>query len=246
MTTSGTTAWNPVRDKVVYGALRLVGAYSAHSLPRSQQVLDTIDALDMMLKSWQTEGYLWLKKFIYVTLVAAQNSYDIGAASTDLVHMDVAAATDYLQRPVRVFFPVRYATDGTETPLGEPLSRSDWSNLPNKTTTGTVVKVYYDPQIAMGKLYVWPTPLTGVTDKIKMTVERAIEDVGADDSTYDLPPEALRMLKYNLALEISPEYSLPPKQFLIIKDAAQSLKMAFDGLQRDNTSVYFQPDFGGR
>ncbi len=245
MTTSGTTAWNPVRDKVVYGALRLVGAYSAHTLPRAGQVQDAIDALDMMLKSWQTEGYLWLKRFIYVTLVAAHNSYDIGPGSSDGVHTDVAATTDYLQRPVRVFFPTRYATDGAETPLGEPMSRADWSALPNKTTTGPVVRVYYDPQITMGKLYVWPTPVTGVTDKIKMTVERAIEDVGTDESTFDLPPEALRMLKYNLALEISPEYSLPTKQFLIIKDAAQSLKMAFDGLQRDNTSVYFQPDFGG-
>ena len=246
MTTSGTTAWNPVRDKIIYGALRIVGAYNAANIPRAEQVQDAIDALDMLLKSWQTEGYLWLKKFIYVTLAAAHNSYDIGPSSTDGVHSDAAAAVDYLQRPTRIFYPVRYLADGTETPLGEPLSRSDWSALPNKATTGVVVRVYYDPQIAMGKLYVWPTPVTGVTDKIKMTVERSIEDVGTDESTYDLPPDALRMLKYNLALEISPEYSLPTKQFMIIKDAAMSLKMVFDGLHRDNTSTFFQPDFGGR
>jgi hypothetical protein len=231
---------------VVYGALRICGAYNAANIPRAEQVTDAIDALDMMLKSWAMDGFLWLRKFIYVTLVAAQNSYDIGAASTDGIHSDVAATVDFLQRPIRVFYPTRYLTDGTETPLGEPLSRSDWSALPNKTTTGSVVSVYYDPQIAMGKLYVWPTPATGVTDKIKLTVERMLEDVGDDDSTYDLPPEALRMLKFNLALEIAPEYSVPPKQLIFIEKYANALKVKLEGFQRDNTSTFFQPDYGGR
>jgi hypothetical protein len=226
---------------VIYGALRVCGAYNAANTPRAEQVTDAIDALDMMLKSWQMDGFLWLKKFIYVTLVAAQNSYDIGAASTDLVHTDVAAVTDYLQRPTRIFFPVRYQTGGTETPLPDQLSRADWSMLPNKTTTGTVVQVYYDPQIAMGKLYVWPTPATGVTDKIKMTVDRILEDVGTDESTYDMPPETLEMLKFNLALRLAPEYGLSAQQFNRIEKFAIATKEKVEGFQRDNASVFFQP-----
>lgn len=243
--TSGTVSWNPSRDKVIYGALRLCGAYNAANTPRAEQVADAIDALDMMLKSWAMDGFLWLKKFIYVTLVAAQNSYDIGPASTDAVHSDIAAATDYLQRPTRVFFPTRYATDGTETQVGQ-LGRADWSYLPNKTTTGTVVQVYYDPQIAMGKLYVWPAPATGVTDKIKLTVDRILEDVGDDASTFDLPPEALEMLKFNLALRLAPEYSLPMQSVAYIEKYAIAMKEKVEGFQRDNASTFFQPAHGGR
>jgi hypothetical protein len=191
------------------------------------------------------DGFLWLKKFIYVTLVAAQNSYDIGAASADLVHTDVAAATDYLQRPTHIFFPARYTTGGTETPV-EQVGRSDWSSLPNKTTTGTVVQVYYDPQIAMGKLYVWPTPATGVTDKIKMTVDRILEDVGTDESTFDLPPEALEMLKFNLALRLAPEYALSVQSTTFIEKYAMALKAKLESFQQDNASVFFQPDYRGR
>ena len=245
MTTSGTTTWNPVRDKVIYGALRLCGAYNAANTPRAEQLQDAIDALDMMMKSWAMDGFLWLKKFIYVTLVAAQNSYDIGAASADLVHTDIAAAADYLQRPTRIFFPARYATNGTETPV-EQIGRSDWSALPNKTTTGTVVQVYYDPQIAMGKLYVWPTPATGVTDKIKMTVDRILEDVGTDESTYDIPPECLEMLKFQLALRLAPEYSLGAQATSFIEKYATAMKAKVESFQQDNASTFFQPAYRGR
>lgn len=56
MTTSGTTSFNPVRDKVIYGALRLCGAHNSANIPRPEQLQDTIDALDMMMKSWARKG----------------------------------------------------------------------------------------------------------------------------------------------------------------------------------------------
>jgi hypothetical protein len=240
MTTSGTATWNPVRDKVVYGALRLCGKYGANGIPRAEDVSDAIDALDMMLKSWVDEGYLWKKKFIYVTLAANQPSYTLGPDTTDTVTTDAAGAVPYLQRPSRVFFPTRYtiATTG-EVPL-EQLSREKYTALPNKATTGTPVSVFYDPQIGNGNLYIWPVP-TAVGDKIILTVDSFIEDVGTDEQTYDLPPEAMEMLKYNLAWRMGIEYQLSAGRIATLEKYALGMKERFDSLQRDNASTFFQP-----
>lgn len=240
MTTSGTVTYSPVITKILYGALRMVGAYASDDAPRAQQVVDAKDALDMMLKGWQVDGALWLKRFVRVKLVAGQNSYDIGPGSADTVYTGDSGTTAYTQRPTRIYTPTRLATDGTEVPLCDPMSRGDWTALPNKTTTGTVVQVYYDPQLTMGKLYVWPTPVTGVTDYVKLTVDRIIEDVGTED-TYDIdvPPEWTETVKYNLALRLCPEY--PPGLDADNRKIALALKEKMDSYQRSGESVFFQP-----
>jgi hypothetical protein len=244
MTTSGTFSWNPVRDKIIYGALRICGAYNAANIPRPEQLADAIDALDMMMKSWAMDGFLWLKKFIYVSMVAAQKSYTIGVAG-DTVTTDAAGVTAYLQRPTRVFFPTRYTiATAAEVPMVQ-ISREEYALLPNKATAGTPVQVYYSPQVSTGILYVWPVP-SGATDKIILTVDRILEDVGTDESTYDLPPEALEMLKFNLALRLAPEYALGMAQVSFIEKYAMATKLKLEGFQQDNASVFFQPAYRGR
>jgi hypothetical protein len=245
LTTSGTTSWNPIRDKVIYGALRICGAYNAANIPRPEQLSDATDALDMMLKSWAMDGFLWLKKFIYVKLVAAQKSYTIGVAGDTVTIGAADNSGAYLQRPTRVFFPTRYTIATTSEVPMTPISRQEYALLPNKATPGMPVQVYYDPQVSTGVLYVWPVP-SGATDKIILTVDRILEDVGADDTTFDLPPEALEMLKFNLALRLAPEYALGMAQVTFIEKYAIALKAKLEGFQQDNASTFFQPAYRGR
>lgn len=85
MTTSGVTSYNPTLIPIVRAALRLVGAYASTDNPRPEQMNDAIEALNMMLSSWQKNNHLWLRRFVYITLVKGQRYYDIGPTSTDLV-----------------------------------------------------------------------------------------------------------------------------------------------------------------
>jgi hypothetical protein len=245
VTTSGTTTFSATVNQIIYGALRIVGAYAVGSNPRPEQVSNAKEALDMMLKSWQMDGFLWLKQFIYITLAAATASYVIGPNSTDTVTTDAAGATAYKQRPTRIYFPTRRSiASGYEVPLLDPLSRSDYSMLPNKTTPGTPVQVFFDPGITDGMLYVWPVP-PSAGDQIKCTVDRIIEDTGEDgENTLDIPPEYVRTVKFNLALEISPEY--PPGMSAEDKQLALLLKEKMESAQRSGESTFFQPDFSGR
>lgn len=241
MATSGTTtAGNPVRDKIVHGALRMVGAYHAADNPRPEQVNDAVDALDMMLKSWQMDGLLWLKQFVYVTLVAGQGSYTIGTGSTDTVTTDTAGLVPFTQRATRIFNPTRRnITTGYEVPLSN-VARADWSNIVNKSSQGVPVQVYYDPRIATGILYVWPVPSTA-TDQIVFTVDRIIEDVGTDENWLDVPPEWVETVKYSLAVRLAVEYAMPGSDYDRLFQAAAMMKEKMVSNNTDNASTFFQP-----
>jgi hypothetical protein len=240
--TSGTVSHNPVFNTVVYAALRKVNAYNSGGSPRAEQVADAVAELNDMLKEWQSEGLTWLRQFIYVTLVAAQASYDIGPTSVDLVHADTASATDYLQRPVRVHGATRLDTDGNEVPLN-PVSRGDYLAKTSKSSAGTVVDYYYDAQRDNGVLFVWPTPATGVTDKIVLDVDRIIEDAGTDGTTetLDIPPDWINAVKWGLAARICPEYGVPLSERDRLGKEAEFFKDKATGFARENVSTFFQP-----
>lgn len=235
MTTSGSATYNPVRDQIVNRALRMVGAYASSDSARPEQVSDATDALNMMLKAWQIENHLWLKKFAVLTLVNGQNSYQLGAGSSDIcVYQGTATAVD---RPTRIFSATRKQSSGSEVSIIST-SRSDFHALPNKATQGRVVQYYYDPQLVLGVFSVWPTPdVSG--DTIILSLDRPLQDVLADTDTYDMPQEWTDCLCYGLALRIAPEYGLSLSERQLLAQEYTAFKQPLLDYDRENTSVFF-------
>lgn len=232
MTTSGTATFNPVRDQIVNGALRLVGAYNSTDQPRPEQTADALEALNMLLKSFQVEGFLWLKEFATLTLVASQAVYDIPGVG--------CSATS---RPTRIHFPCRVDSDGYSIPMGDngkTISREEYTAIPNKTSEGTPLKVFYDPQMEVGKLYLWPVPVD-TTYSLTFTCDRIIEDILDDENTFDLPPEQVRRLKYALALEIATEYALSGPDFDRLAARYKTISDALSNYDREVADTQLQP-----
>jgi hypothetical protein len=276
MTTSGETTFNPVRDVVVKSALRLVGAYATGGLPKAQQILDANTALNMMIKTWQTQNFMWVKEFVTLFLAGEQRIYDLpganGASSyietTVISEVQVAspdvipvtssagmsvgdifgvllddnsidwgviltvdtatqvtltadidgaasatnavysyAVADALYRPTRIFHSNRLLEQDSEVPLTH-LGRDDYQDLTNKRSAGTPVQIYYDPQLATGKLYVWPVPIDA-REKLVLSVDRPLQVMIDSANTYDFPEEWIEVLKYGLAVRLAPEYAVP-------------------------------------
>lgn len=154
--------------------------------------------------------------------------------------------TDQTGRPTRIFSAVRKlydstAANGYEVPISI-FSRTDYENLPNKTTQGKVINVYYDPQLVAGILSVWPTA-DSAGDKLVLTMDREIQDIVADTETYDIPQEALRALTYNLAVELEPEYPLDGAAFQKLTAVAVATKTKLMNYNRENAPTQFQPDW---
>jgi hypothetical protein len=153
--------------------------------------------------------------------------------------------TTGIQRPLRIHnIRRKYYPSDNEIIFaygGEPMAKSDYLRLPNKTVQGVPIQGYYDPQLSTGMFYVWPAP-SDARIRINFTYERQIEDFDILSNTPDFPQEWLAALKWNLAVEIWPEYfpSSNPPQFLLSK--AEQYKEALINWSRDMGSTFIQPD----
>lgn len=159
---------------------------------------------------------------------------------------DVYDYTTKAQRPLRIISGRRYNwSSQIDTPLNPPLSRNDYRELPNKTNTGTVTQFFYDPQLVLGQVYLWPAP-PDVTNGVKFTVMRTLQDFLVAGDTGDFPQEWIDPVVFNLALVMAPEYSVPAEQYNMIKEQAQAYYDSVQGFDREPESVYMGVNYNQR
>lgn len=226
MSTSGVTSFSANRDTIVRRALRMVGAFPSTDLPRPEQQTDAIAVLNMMLKEWSVEGFLWLRQFVTVTLVAGQNNYELGPDGTPVI-----------DRPLHVYSANRKSALGNEIPMIS-LTRSDWMAIPNKTSNGTPVQYYYDPQTINGMLYVWPTPPAGTSDTVILDVDRQLDIMQDSLNDFDFPPQWQNCIAYNLAARLAPEYGVPLAERQLIEKEAGAILVRLATDDRDLASIH--------
>jgi hypothetical protein len=226
--TSGTSTFPATRDLIVKRALRIVGAYNSIDLPRPEQMTDAISVLNIMLKAWSREAFLWLRQFTTVTLVAGQNVYVLGPAGTPV-----------MDRPQHVYAVNKRATGGSEIPMVS-LTRGDWMAIPNKTSTGVPVQYYYDPQTINGNLYVWPTPAIATTDILVVDHDIQLDMMNDNLNDFDFPPNWLETITYCLAARLAPEYGLSLAERSQLEKESIALFTMMSSDERDIASIKFE------
>jgi hypothetical protein len=165
------------------------------------------------------------------------------AALTDdvAVNNEVMIYTTKSGRPLSIT-EARLVNDaGTETPL-TILTRQEWMNIPSKDTNGTPSMVYYDPQLDSGILYVWPRPNL-VNNYIQLTARMPIQDFDASTDSPDFPQEIYHAVKWNLAVEISPEYpGIDFQRFLLVEKLANRAFKRMADFDAEDGSIIFEAD----
>jgi hypothetical protein len=160
----------------------------------------------------------------YVTTVSAVAGDVVTITGT----MPVAAPSgtvvfDYpiaMPRPLRVYGGRRFLLSSQQdTPMIE-MARLDYQNQPAKTSTGIITQYFFDPQTA-GKsvgayasnnatalVYLWPSPQDN-TYAFRFSAQRPMQDISNLANLPDLPREWNAAIKWNLAVELAPEYGVP-------------------------------------
>lgn len=228
MSTSGVSTFTQNRDAIVRRALRMVGAFTSTDQPRPEQTADALTVLNTMLKTWSLEGFLWLREFKTITLIASTNTYKLGPGSA--VPMD---------RPIHVFNANRKSASGNEIPMIQ-LTRSEWMAIPNKTTTGTPVQFYYDAQTVDGILYVWPTPPVGTSDTLVIDVDRQLDIMADNLNDFDFPPQWYDAIVYSLAFRLAPEYGIGLSERDMLGKEAMHFYTKVVTDDRDLGSIHFE------
>jgi len=154
------------------------------------------------------------------TTVSAPPSGDNVAIANALPSQASALAVtfDYtleLGRPLRLYTGRRFTYEGQlEVPM-ITLSRTDWANLPNKQNQGVITQYFFDAgtgnnvySTETARAYFWPTPDSDAYG-FRYTAQRPIQDFVTLANIPDFPAEWLAALRWNLALELAPEWGTP-------------------------------------
>lgn len=159
---------------------------------------------------------------------------------TDDVSVDatVFVYTTKIGRPLRVIDARR--KDAQDVPI-DVTSREEYFALPNKTSTGKVNQVYYDPQLTTGLFYIWQTGSV-VDDKLGLDLMLPLEDFDSSNDDPDFPQEWLKPLKWLLASDLGYEYGIDLTRQARIDSRAEKFLKETEDFDAEGASVYFQVD----
>lgn len=187
MTTSGTTTFNLEIDKVIERAYRRAGK----SLRTGYDLEAARDNLNLLFSEWANRGYsLWKVQNHTQNLTASTNQYTAPSNADDILEMV-------------------FRNGSTDTSMSK-ISRSEYQNIPNKTSEGIPTQFYVQRNLANVQITTYLTPETTDTQINYWYVQR-IEDVGKYTNTPDAPfrflPCMVSGLAYYLSQEVNPSLS---------------------------------------
>ena len=157
----------------------------------------------------------------------------------------VFAYTTKLVRPLKIPEARLLTYNGfLKTPM-TVLARKRYMDLPQPQTPGTPTQFFYSPQLVAGQLYAWPAPLNG-TYGFLGTYHRPIQDFNTVSNTADFPQEWLGALLWNGALEMAPEYDVPPARYQMIQQRAGYWLDLAQNYDRESEPIEFTMDMVGR
>lgn len=236
MTTSNNTIFEVSRDTIINAALRKLGVLGEGVSANSTQLSVGAEALNLIVAEFQTFGMpLWSREEYLLVLNPGQQLYTFGIGQEINIPFPLHIQQALLEVPPYT----------TQIDIGL-LSSYDFRLLPNGSR-GTPVNLMYQPKINYGELSVWPTPGTSVPTgtHIKLIYQAPFQYFDSGTNTPYFPQEWGNALIYQLALNLSDEYTIPEqKKAFIEKQAEKHLSSALSFGTEDG-SLFFSKDWQG-
>ena len=149
-------------------------------------------SLNIMFSEWANRGInLWTVKQATLTLTSGTATY---------------SSANGLASPMNDILEIAVRRSGTDYEV-DRISRGEYLNIPNKSTTGRPSQFYFNRQTSP-ELTLWPTPDSN-TDQLVYYYITRIEDADTSQNTTDVPfrflPCMIAGLAYYIAMKKAPE-----------------------------------------
>lgn len=198
---------------LVRGALRLIGCIASGEAVEASEASEGLEALNEMLSSWRGESLFAYQRLEETfTLTPGVANYTIGPSGT----FNTTRPDDVLSAFVR---------DGDlDYPLGRYDTRDEYDQIGLKTIQGIPESFFYDSAVPLGTLLLYYVP-----DKaygIKISSYKQLQSFSGLTTAIVLPPGYNRAIRFNLALELAPEYERTPSPWVVktAQEAKASVK----------------------
>lgn len=169
MATSGSSDFNRTRNELINGALRLIGKAGRGKTPSSADTADAVEALELMVKTWQAKPGFQLWKLKEATLFLDQSTESYSFPGANATH-------SYVETDVKV---AGIATDLT---------------IDVDSITGMTSGDFFGVQLDAGTMH-WTT-INGVPSGDTVTITDALPSaVSVDNTVYTYTTKIVRPLR---------------------------------------------------
>lgn len=192
---------------VIDDALRTIGVFAPGETPPAADTQTGLDYLQNLLAEWSDGGLVVpITVTEAVTLVVAQASYTIGESGSPGLNT---------VRPEHIIHA--YVRRGGVDYLVDIIGAREYNSLPDKDTAG--LPEYLFPLYAAPNMTIYLYPVPDAADSLYITSRKTFTEpttlTEAILNTTGLPRNYYNALKFNLALELAPEYGVTPNAFII-------------------------------
>ena len=182
-----------VTSDLIRSSLRLIGAISSSETPASDETMDALEALNLLLSSWGASRFLSKNTQTITHTLTGAASYTIGSGGD----INTTNPTD--------IYTAKYTNGGLDYTL-KVIDFVDYEQISVKNISSIPEFIALKPDYPLSTIYVFPVGSGGV---LTLSAVRPQVELDINDDIQDIyPPEWIRALKYNLAVEIAPEYGV--------------------------------------
>ena len=190
---------------IINGSLRLIGMLAEGETPSAETSTDALSAMNQMIESWNTERLsIFSTQDQVLTWPASVISRTLGPTG-DLVG----------NRPILIDDATYFRDPSTGISYGiKIINQQQYDGIAVKTVTSTYPQVLWVnmtyPDIEM---YVYPVPTRALEWHFISVQELSRPATLATSLTF--PPGYLRAFRYNLAVELAPEFGVEPSPTVV-------------------------------
>ena len=189
--------------ELINSALRLIGQLAEAEVPSAATSQDALTAFNQMIDSWNTER---LSVFCTQDQVYTWPVNEISRTLGPTGNIDLNPQ----QRPILVDDSTYFRDPQTNVSYGiKMINQSQYNGIAVKTVTSTYPQVMFVnmtfPDI---EIYIYPKPTRSLEFHF-ISVQPLAEPTSLS-TVIAMPPGYLRALRYNLAMELAPEFGVEP------------------------------------
>lgn len=204
---------------LVSRSLKLIGVLADGETPSSSQVQDAMDTLNELLESWANERLMIraVDRSEYLLAVSKQ-IYTLGIDPAGTTTADFTAP-----RPQQIQRAAILTQLDTPTPIELPmelLTVDDWADITLKGVPSTIpTRLYVKFSYPFIELALWPYPIAIVKLVLYSWPGSQVAQFANPTDDVFMPPGYTRMLRYNLAVELCPDYGIDVPMVVAAKAA---------------------------
>jgi hypothetical protein len=193
--------------------MRLIGAIASGEVLETNELNDAFVSLNQMLSSWNTEGASIVGRQKMLVSIASFNSYALP------------------QRPVKID-AASTSINGVDSDL-DIVDAAGWEAIPvpEKQMQSIFIKrLYCDYLFPNATVYLWPTPR--LPGSLELWAYAPMLQFATPADTITMPDGYEAGLRFNLAVNLAPEYGRPLDQAVVAN--AQNFKASLVQLNAGN------------